>query len=132
MSLYIYIYVYVLPSICLIPSQTGTGDAEILIDQYAKIKPGNALSKYLDRLHEISQLPTCDRPNRGKTNGLEGYVEAWKQEACSPDQSFAHLQRQWVYENYMIPSNRYAAQNGVNSALGRAIFYGTKKKKTCI
>ncbi|KAI9264467.1 lysozyme-like domain-containing protein [Sporodiniella umbellata] len=104
---------------------TGTGDAEILIKLYEKIKPNNSLSKYLPKLHEISQLPTCDRPNRGKVNGLEGFAQAWKKEACTEDQSFSKLQREWVYDNYLVPSARYAAEYGVVSALGRAIFYDT-------
>jgi hypothetical protein len=69
-------------------------------------------------------MPHCDRKSRGSTAGLEQYCVAWKNEACNPDSGFSELQRSWVYEHYMIPSARYAAQNNVVSPLGQAIFYG--------
>lgn len=95
-----------------------------MIDQYTKKNPNNQLKQYLPRIHEISQLPHCDRQSRGSTVGLEQFCAAWKAEACDISGAFAEMQRQWVYENYMLPSARYAAQNGIESALGRAIFYG--------
>ncbi|KAI7899948.1 lysozyme-like domain-containing protein [Cokeromyces recurvatus] len=104
---------------------TGTGDAETLIQAYTKDHPNNKLEHFLPRLHEISQLSYCDRTNRGSTKGIEGYCAAWKSEACNKNGEFAKIQRQWVYENYMLPSARYAAQNGIQSALGKAIFYDT-------
>lgn len=90
----------------------------------------NKLAPYLERIHEISQLPHCDRKNRGNTSNLQGFCEAWKEEACSPSHAFSKLQRDWVHKNYMIPSARYAAQSGVYSPLGQAIFYGNEKKNS--
>jgi hypothetical protein len=100
-----------------------------LIDDYTKKNPNNTLKRFLPRIHEISQLPHCDRESRGSTKGLENYCSAWKAEACDTSGAFAEMQRQWVYEHYMLPSARYAAQSGVESALGRAIFYGMREQK---
>jgi hypothetical protein len=76
-------------------------------------------------MHEISRLPHCDRKNRGTTAGLDNYCQAWKEEACNVASGFSQLQKDWIYQTYMLPSARYAAQNGVKSPLGQAIFYGT-------
>ncbi|KAI7896555.1 lysozyme-like domain-containing protein [Mucor mucedo] len=104
---------------------TGTGDSETLIESYTLQDPNNTLAPFLEAIHQISALPHCDRKNRGNTSSLEGFCEAWKEEACDPSHAFSKLQRDWVYENYMIPSARYAAQSGVHSPLGQAIFYDT-------
>ncbi|EPB87619.1 hypothetical protein HMPREF1544_05603 [Mucor circinelloides 1006PhL] len=104
---------------------TGTGDSETLIQLYSQNHPNNRLQQFLPRCHEISSLPHCDRQSRGTTQGLEQFCTAWKEEACDANGEFAKTQRQWVFENYMIPSARYAAQSGVTSALGQAIFYDT-------
>lgn len=95
-----------------------------MIQLYSQNNPNNRLEQFLPRCHEISSLPHCDRQSRGTTQGLEQFCTAWKEEACDASGAFAKTQRQWVFENYMIPSARYAAQNGVTSALGQAIFYG--------
>ncbi|KAI9343367.1 lysozyme-like domain-containing protein [Pilaira anomala] len=102
---------------------TGTGDAETLIESFTAKRPNNTLAPYLPQIHQISQLPHCDRKNRGNTTGLNGYCEAWLHEACDEKSGFSELQKEWVYKNYMIPSARYAAQSGVYSPLGQAIFY---------
>ncbi|KAI9470884.1 MAG: lysozyme-like domain-containing protein [Benjaminiella poitrasii] len=104
---------------------TGTGDAETLIETYTKSHPNNKLKKYLPRIRQISNMPYCDRKSRGTTKGLEGFCTAWKSEACDESGEFAETQRAWIYENYMLPSARYAARNGIRSALGKAIFYDT-------
>lgn len=75
-------------------------------------------------MSEISKLPHCDRKNRGTTVSLDGYCQAWKEEACNATTGFSQLQRSWIYQKYMIPSARYAAASGVVSPLGQAIFYG--------
>jgi hypothetical protein len=95
-----------------------------LIQDYKQVSPGNSLEKYLDQLATISALPQCDRDSRGSTQGLDGYCDSWKSEACNTNHKFSDLQREWVYQNYMLPSARYAAQNDVQSELGKAIFYG--------
>ncbi|CAO3651648.1 unnamed protein product [Mucor hiemalis] len=104
---------------------TGTGDAETLIQSFAKKNVSNQLNEFLPTINKISSLPHCDRQHRGDTSGLERFCEAWKQEACDPHSGFSELQRDWVYKNYMIPSARYAAQSGVHSPIGQAIFYDT-------
>ncbi|KAI8881049.1 glycoside hydrolase family 46 protein [Backusella circina FSU 941] len=104
---------------------TGTGDAETLIKDYNNISPGNSLEHYTSQLATLSALPHCDRDSRGSTAGLDGYCDAWKSEACNTNHQFSDLQREWVYQNYMLPSARYAAQSGVHSELGKAIFYDT-------
>ncbi|KAI9006585.1 lysozyme-like domain-containing protein [Phycomyces nitens] len=104
---------------------TGTNDAETVIKAYSKKQPNNAFKPYLSKLAKISALPFCDRKGRGNTKGLEGFSKAWKTEACRKGEEFPKVQKDWAYKNYMIPSARYAAAYGVNSALGRAIFYDT-------
>lgn len=104
---------------------TGTGDAEAVIAAYTDHYPNNALSKHLTRIHQISELPHCDRKNRGNTTGLEGFCDDWKRESCSSNGEFNKLQRDWVYNQYMLAGARYAADNGVVSPLGQAIFYDT-------
>ncbi|KAI8356681.1 lysozyme-like domain-containing protein [Blakeslea trispora] len=104
---------------------TATGDAEIVIQKYALKSPINLLLPYLPRIKQIGLLPHCDRQSRGTVLGLFNYCAAWKHEACRSNSKFAKMQIDWVYKNYMLPSTRYAAQNGVTSPLGRAIFYDT-------
>ncbi|GAA5808245.1 hypothetical protein MFLAVUS_001633 [Mucor flavus] len=102
---------------------TGTGDSESLIESFTSFRPNNKLAPFLSNIHEISQLPHCDRRSRGGTSKLKGYCEAWRQEACDKNSGFSQLQKDWVFKNYMIPSARYAAQSGIYSPLGQAIFY---------
>ncbi|KAI8984004.1 lysozyme-like domain-containing protein [Mycotypha africana] len=104
---------------------TGTGDALTLIKEYSNNKPNNQLQQFVPRLEEIDHLPYCDRKSRGSVDGLQNYCRAWQEEACDASNDFAELQREWVYKNYMLPSARYAAEYGIDSPLGRAIFYDT-------
>lgn len=102
-----------------------------MIAAYTDHYPNNALSKHLTRIHQISELPHCDRKNRGNTTGLEGFCDDWKRESCSSNGEFNKLQRDWVYNQYMLAGARYAADNGVVSPLGQAIFYGTYGDPLC-
>ncbi|KAI8141385.1 lysozyme-like domain-containing protein [Fennellomyces sp. T-0311] len=104
---------------------TGTNDADQLLREYAEFMPSNSLVPYLSRLGELSRLNSCDVSRRASTSGLETFCNAWREEACHPDLSFATFQRQWTFDNYLIPSVRFATAMGVLSPLGQLIFYDT-------
>lgn len=95
----------------------------MIVKAYSAVKPDNALSQFLPRLGELSQLDVCSLNERGSTAGLESFCDAWLQETCQ-DPSFAAFQRSWVQDTYMRASARFAASVGVTSGLGQLIFYG--------
>lgn len=57
---------------------SGCGDLLLVAERYAKLKPGNALAKFLPRLRELARLAS------DSTKGLTGFPAAWAAAAGDP------------------------------------------------
>ncbi len=96
---------------------TATGDAYLVVLNYNMLRPDNILTKYLNRLHELTN-------NRSAaTNGLDGYPEAWQRAATDP--VFRIAQINVIDDLYYEPVMMVAQSLGVSSALGKAFMYDT-------
>jgi hypothetical protein len=109
---------------------TGTNDALAVINQYTQRKPKNALTKYVPELTRLSKLKFCDK-QRNDTNKLTNYPKDWTHTACT-DPTFVQTQLDVGHAMYLKPALKYAASVGVQSNLGKAIFYGTVDLMHCL
>ena len=97
---------------------TGTGDAYQVVKGYAKIQPANSLAQYLP---ELKRLNTAKK--RDDTSGLKGFIAAWKREAKT--QAFCKVQDGVMDDLYWNPSQTYANELGLKTALARAFIFDT-------
>ncbi|KAK9765214.1 hypothetical protein K7432_006632 [Basidiobolus ranarum] len=102
---------------------SGTGDALTVLQKYEGIAPRSALSKYIPTLKKIDTLAQCDS-RRDNTNELVGFDKAWIKTSCQ-DPRFNRIQDQINDGMYFIPALKFAQKMGIQSNLGKAIFYDT-------
>jgi chitosanase len=101
---------------------TGTGDAYVVVKRYTDRVPHNPLAKFLPELERLNSLPE-DSEERADVSGLKGFPEAW--ESLGNDKVFRAVQDEVVDELYYQPAMKRANQVGIQTALGKAIFYDT-------
>lgn len=101
---------------------TGTSDALAVIKLYTQRKPHNPLVKYISELERLDSLPD-DSTERGDVSRLHGFVQAWK--LAAKDKVFCEVQDTIVDEWYFNPAMQHASRVGIQTALGKAIFYDT-------
>lgn len=101
---------------------TGTGDALEVVKRYTKRVPNNPLVQFLPELERLNALPE-DSKERDDVSGLEGFAEAW--ESLADDKIFRAAQDEVVDEWYYQPALNRANQVGIQTALGKVIFYDT-------
>ncbi|KAI8380325.1 lysozyme-like domain-containing protein [Blakeslea trispora] len=101
---------------------TGTNDAYSVVKEYVKRNKNADIKKYLPELHRLSQFLFGD-PARDNTANLTGFPDAWKKASCK-DPVFDQTQLDVGHAMYMRPAIKYAASVGIESDLGKAIFYG--------
>lgn len=93
-----------------------------MVQEYVKREPKAAMKKYLNELKRLSSFLFGD-PQRDDTKNLSGFPEAWKKASCE-DPVFVQTQLDVGQSMYLKPALKYAASVGVESNLGKAIFYG--------
>ncbi|MFD8750131.1 chitosanase [Kitasatospora sp. NPDC059577] len=92
---------------------SGTGDMLDLVEHYGKLKPGNALSKYLPALRKLN--------GSSSHSGLDpDFVGDWKKAAQDP--VFQQAQTDERDRVYFNPSVMQAQTDGLH-ALGQFIYY---------
>lgn len=92
---------------------SGTGDMLDLIEHYEKLKPGNALSKYLPALRKVN--------GSSSHSGLDpDFVGDWKKAARDP--AFQQAQTDERDRVYFNPSVMQAQTDGLH-ALGQFVYY---------
>jgi chitosanase len=96
---------------------TKWGDGHDLIKRYTAAKPGNPLARYLHRL-EVLALERS-----GSTEGLDGFIEAVRQEAADPH--FRAAQDALQDELYYQKSAKSSDRLGLRTALARTAIYDT-------
>jgi chitosanase len=96
---------------------TRDGDAYMVVKAYANIKPGNKLQKYLEPLKKLAEEES------DSTDSLSGFKKAWKEAA--KDSKFRDSQDYIVDKLYFQPSQKYANDSGLKTAIARAFFYDT-------
>jgi chitosanase len=96
---------------------TRDGDAYMVVRVYCKAQEGNKLEKYLVRLKELAEKGS------DSTKGLSGYTKAWKEEAKNSE--FRDAQDYVVDKLYFQPSQKYADELGLKTAIARAFLYDT-------
>lgn len=94
---------------------SGCGDLLLVAERYAKLKPGNALAKFLPRLRELARLAS------DSTKGLTGFPAAWA--AAAGDPLFRGAQDAVSDELYYLPALAYAGQLGLVKDLSRIALY---------
>ncbi len=94
---------------------SGTNDLLRVVRRYTEQKPDNPLAQYLPALEAVNGTDSEE--------GLDGFEEAWAQAAQDPDQRA--LQDALVDELYFTPAMTLAADTGVVTPLGQAIFWDT-------
>ncbi|ORX94583.1 glycoside hydrolase, partial [Basidiobolus meristosporus CBS 931.73] len=100
---------------------TGTGDALIVVEDYEKSKGTNtSFSPFNAALERVSNRLDCGSANNDIV-GLNGFDQAWKLESC--DEKFRGAQDKLADTMYFLPAMGLAADVGVKSNLGKAIFY---------
>lgn len=97
---------------------SGTGDMVQVVRLYTAQVPNNPLARYLPRLAE---LEGATDNAAGSVEGLAGLENAWNTAARDP--RFRAAQDQVVDTLYFRPAMARAAQAGLRSPLGQAIFY---------
>ncbi|ORZ17169.1 lysozyme-like domain-containing protein [Absidia repens] len=101
---------------------TGTNDAYAVVQQYGKKKHNNPFKRYLKELERLSSYQFND-PRRADTSKLHGFANVWGKAACN-DPLFVQTQLDVGHAMYLKPALKYAASVGVQSNLGKALFYG--------
>jgi len=96
---------------------TRDGDAYMVVKVYSQKKPGNKLEKYLDALRKLAE------DESGSTDGLSGFGKVWKD--ASKDAKFRDSQDYVVDKLYFQPSQKYADNLGLKTAIARAFLYDT-------
>jgi chitosanase len=96
---------------------TKSGDGLDVIRRYTAAKPENPLARFLPRLESLA------REESGSIEGLDGFVEAVRQEAG--DLLFRRSQDDLQDELYYRPSARFSDSLGLKTALARAAIYDT-------
>jgi chitosanase len=94
---------------------SGTGDLLLLVRRYTEAKPGNVLAQYIPALQAVDGTDSED--------GLDGFAEDWAAAARDPEQR--ELQDDLVDELYFEPAMAMAADVGIRTPLGQAIFWDT-------
>jgi chitosanase len=94
---------------------SATGDLLLLVRRYTEMAPDNGLARYLPALEAVN--------GSDSEEGLDGFEEAWAQAAQDPDQRA--LQDALVDQLYFNPAMRLAADTGIVTPLGQAIFWDT-------
>ena len=100
---------------------TGTKDANILLKAYTKLNPTNELAKYLPELDRLSAIDELGPTMAGKTSGLVGYCEAWKEAAKT--QAFKDVQLGLLDSMYYGPSQSIADSLGLTLPVSRGFLY---------
>jgi chitosanase len=96
---------------------TKSGDGYDVIRRYTAAKPGNPLARYLPRLEVLA------REESGSTEGLDGFIEAVRQEAADPQ--FRVAQDALQDELYYQRSAKSSDALGLRTALARTAIYDT-------
>ncbi|KAJ3045734.1 hypothetical protein HDV00_007860 [Rhizophlyctis rosea] len=97
---------------------TGTHDAYGVINSYYnKQNHGNEFDPYMDRLRQLNASDS----NAGSTSGLDGFCQAWYA-ACN-NTAFLQAQVEFATQTYYLPSQNYADNLGLTSAVGRGQMY---------
>jgi chitosanase len=94
---------------------SATGDLLQLVQHYTQIEPDNPLAEYLPALEAVN--------GSDSEEGLDGFAEAWAEAARDPEQRA--LQDALVDQLYFTPAMRLAAETGIVTPLGQAIFWDT-------
>jgi chitosanase len=97
---------------------SATGDMLLVVEDYAARRPGNPLAGYLPVLRRRAADRSASTHRLGS-----GFVRAWR--AASKDALFRAAQDAVVDREYFAPAARLAAQAGLATPLGVAIFYDT-------
>lgn len=92
---------------------SGTGDMLALVEQYSKVKPGNALEAFLPALRKVNG--TDSHVGLG-----DAFVKAWKE--ASADTAFQQSQESERDKVYFNPAVAMAKTDGL-STLGQFIYY---------
>ena len=94
---------------------SGTSDLLLLVQRYTQVEPENELAKYIPALEQVDGTDS--------TEGLDGFAEDWAEAARDPEQR--QLQDDLVDELYFEPAMTLAADAGIETPLGQAIFWDT-------
>jgi chitosanase len=94
---------------------SATGDLLQLVREYTALEPANPLADYLPALEAVNGTASED--------GLDGFAEAWANAAEDPDQR--RLQDALVDRLYFTPAMTLAAETGIVTPLGQAVFWDT-------
>jgi chitosanase len=98
---------------------TGTGDLLSLVEDFTSVKPQNPLAPFLPELRRLSQANT----DAGDTDGLPGFIEAWKKTALDP--AFRNAQDRAVDRLYFQPAMKHAQEWGLQSVIAKGFVYDT-------
>lgn len=104
---------------------SGSNDALVVVKHYLQLCKGKKalMQRYLQPLKALGKLSSCSS-KKASVSSLPGYCSVWKKAACS-DQKFRLAQDAITDSMYWFPALRFAAYAGVNSAMGKAIFFDT-------
>ena len=100
---------------------SGTYDGTLFLEEYNRLRPGNALGRFLPAFEKIDDGPHDDEGRNPSTAGLREFPAAFR--ACSGDPAFVQAQQNLVDELYWDPSQRIARRVGARLALSRGQFY---------
>lgn len=101
---------------------TGSGDGLDVLLQYQKLKPENALNKYIPRLTALNDTRSPANPLNDDVSGLEGFSSAVSSAAYS-DPLFRKAQDLVSDKLVYKPSQRTAAYYKLKYALSKAQIY---------
>ncbi|ORX94900.1 lysozyme-like protein, partial [Basidiobolus meristosporus CBS 931.73] len=100
---------------------TGTGDLYTVIEEYERrVGAETGFSRYRPELRRLATHPDCSIPD-GDVSKLMAFAELWKRESCLPE--FRSVQDDVADLIYYLPAVELAAEVGITSSLGKAIFY---------
>ncbi len=94
---------------------TANGDGLELIQKYCNSNPESELAQYLPVLEKLAEEENDD------TNDLQGFEEAWQQEA----EQTIPFQDEVAWETYGKPAVQYCQTLGLQSTMALACIYDT-------
>ncbi|ORX98472.1 lysozyme-like protein, partial [Basidiobolus meristosporus CBS 931.73] len=101
---------------------TATGTALSVITDYRKDHLRSPFGKYFISLLRFSNQTDCNLV-KGDPSNFDGFGETWRRASCQA--SFRKSQHRAVDIHFFEPAIKLANEVGVQSYLGKAIFYDT-------
>ncbi len=102
---------------------SGTGDLILVVESYCEEKSLEQICSFLPRLREINLRFIQTRNPNPDVSGIENFEIVWRKTSADP--YFRKIQDDFVNRLYLVPALQKAETLGLNTPIGKAIFFDT-------